>query len=400
MRIGRMVVVFGASLAGGIASALPVGAQTTAVAAGQPAEAPYINVSLLGTDLLVRPQRLRYRITTDPGAYVTIILISPHGQRSVLNPYEKAFAGTGRREMVRDASTGYQTGESYLVAIATRSQFHSSNLQRQSEAAARLASAHFSAEGSLDELLTSILPAAGNDFSVAYLSFRVVSRGMPMMLQYANRCPISGSYAAYGSINDGFYRRQVSDSWLFDDFQDETQYFNFLDQPYFASACQDRLIVPPVLVAALPVPVVPPQPPRDTSVVQIDSVPHAGAPTGPIIHNPVAPRPFDVETFSGTIGRAMTPLPPGSAPVSPAVPAEPVAREPLSPVNLAPRIDPIVPVQREPVSQPPVPMEPRAMPAQPMQPMTPPPSPPPPRVSSPTPLPPATGTGPASPPPR
>lgn len=392
MRFGRTLAVCGAAFISGAGSALSASAQN----ATPPVDAPYVNVSLLGSDMLVGPQLLRYRVTADAGAYVTMFLISPHGQRVVLNPYESAIGGTGRRELVREARTPSQSGESYLVAIATRSSFHSSNLRRQSQAAARLASVHFSADGALDELLNSILPVAGNDFSAAYVSFRVVSRGIRPRMQYAHRCPISGAYAVNGTINDGLYRAQMSSAWLFDDLQDDTEYFDFLEQPYFASACQDRLIAPPILIATLPAPVLPPTP-RDSSVTPIDSVPSIGGPTEPIIHKPVAPHPLSVEPLSGTIGRAMTPLPVG-APVSPVVPSEPVAREPLSPVNVAPRIDPVMPVQREPVSQPPVPMEPRAMPT---QPMSPPPSPPPAPVrTTPTPLPPAEGTTPAIPPPR
>ena len=385
MNIGRILAVCGTA-AGAIAFASPAGAQS----ATTPPDAPYVNVSLIGTDLLVGPQLLRYRVTADAGAYVTMILISPRGQRVVLNPYESAIGGTGRRELVREARTPSQSGESYLVAIATRSAFHSSNLRRQSQAAARLASAHFSADGALDELLNSILPTAGNDFSAAYVSFRIVSRGVRPMMQYAHRCPVSGTYALNGTINDGLYRGQVNSSWAFDDFQEESDYFDFLEQPYFASACQDRLITPPLLVATLPAPVLPPPPRPDTAVTPIDSVPRVGAPTGPIDHHPVAPLPLNVQPLSETIGRATMPLPVAGAPVPP-------VREPLSPVNLAPRIDPVMPVQREPVSPPPVPMEPRAMP---VQPMSPPPPPPTPVRTTPTPLPPATGTTPANPPPR
>ena len=289
----RILVGCGVVVAGVVG---PVGAaaQSTLVQTAP----PFVDISLLGSDALYRPGQISYRVTADPGSYVTVFLISPRGRRIALNSYERAFEGSKRRELIRETATGFETGESYLVAVATRNRLHSTTLVRQSENAARLASGYLGAEASLNELLFNIVPAIGNDFAATYVSFRVLSRGVPTTLAFYRPCG-SGSFSSeYGFFGDVFYRGRLEDP-----FGDESifgnPYFGYLDQLHYRATCEDRLIVPRLIAARAPMPMPNPQPPRDTTTMPVDSVQNPLRPDGRRRGPPVDPHPIGVDRERG-----------------------------------------------------------------------------------------------------
>lgn len=369
---------------------------------------PFVGLSLIGSEVVFSPDRLRYSVTADPGTFVTVFLISPSGRRSVLNPYERATGGLERQVFVRQTLVGYETGESYLVAMVTRSAFHRSSLVRQAQSEGRMARTNMGADASLSDLLTGIMPIFGDDISATYVSFRVISRGLAQPYGYAAGC--HGSALIFGSafFDDGFYVGRSRDGARYDAFGYEDPLLYSLNQSYLSAGCRDRLFDKAMIIARGETGPVPPIAHHDSGAVAVDSgrrpvtpaVPrgHPVDPDAPGITQPALPTPIGVGPSSHTALPMSVPVrvdPVIERPVTPESPLTVERADPVSPVlTPTPRVHPVEPmVERErqqPISEPTMRVEPPQVPPPTM-------TPPPPRVS-PTPEPSPVTPTPAPPP--
>ena len=318
---------------------------------------PFVDISIDGSDVILRPERLRYRVTADPGSYVSVFLISAGGRVSLLNPYEGALAGSRRRELLREASPGFSPGESYLVAVATRNGTHSAQLVRHVKRESRLASDYSSADASLDELLTRTLPGAGDDFSFSYTSFRLLSNDFPMMLAYSQGCSSAGFFFSDPFLSQGLYGRTFSLTPLYGGFRDGSRYLGYSEFWSREAACRGPTLQQPLLLGSGPLPT-PPAQPGDTSAESADGIPKLFPPLEPRTPIPFDPDPRNATPGVESGGRALPSarIDPIALPSVPVEAGRPVAQpiDAPSPRNDAPRVDPI-PVQierRAPITEP------------------------------------------------
>jgi hypothetical protein len=400
-----------------IALALAASAGAQAPARSTP-PGPFVDISVDGPGVVLRPERVRYRVTADPGSFVSVFLISPTGRVSLLNPYEQAVGGSRRRELLREATTGYASGESYLVAVATNNRAHSNALVKLSRNETSLSAGYYSAETSMDELVTKTVHRAGDDFSVAYASFRVLADDYPRTFAnngYNQSCDYGTLFPSAAFLSEGTYGRSFSVAPFYDQYGDRGRFLGYSEILNLEATCRGQTFGEPIFAVRAPAPSNPLPPRRDSSALSADSVPKLFPPIGPRM-----PVPFDPDPRGGSPVPAVIrsvpslridPLPMPSVPVEAGTPTPqsfsspqlPVARPiPVEPMvrNDPPRIDPL-PMQMDrpstPVSEPsvqwqrpvtpmsaPIPVrEPAPMPVSPPPPPPPPPSP----APSPTPLP-------------
>jgi hypothetical protein len=260
---------------------------------------PFVDITVDGSGVVLRPERVRYRVSADPGTYVTIFLISPTGRVSLLNPYERAVKGSGRREIIREARTGFAPGESYLVAAATKSAAHNAELIRIGRNETRLAAGYYSAETSMDELVMNTVRRAGDDFSVAYASFRVLADDYPGFFAYTQNYNQSCSYPPLSPNYTGLYETldrgsfpigRLSLSRQYDEYADQSSFLSYSELLNLESSCNGQIFQTPFLVARAPV-LSNPMPPRDTSASRGDSVPKLFPPVTPRVPIPFDPDP-------------------------------------------------------------------------------------------------------------
>ena len=306
--------------------------------------APFVEISISGSEVVSSPQRIRYRVSADPGTYVTVFEISPIGRVSVLNAYDEALRGRRRTEFYREAFSGYQDGEGYLVAVATRSKADHSRLVGKSFSRFSWAGRFPSAESSLNDLLMNFLPAAVNEFGADFVAFRVLTFGGFETFADALYCPLpfysrSGYLSGYGYYNPGYVFRGSS--------------FARLNSERY---CYDSQR----LIARAPFPVSPPIVPGDTTS-KSDTATRLSPPHGIPFEPPVTPsgRSTVVEARSGIpigepagvpVERDGNPLTTFSRPAAPSIPIRPSSPPTVEPpVFLPARPTPVAPERREPV---------------------------------------------------
>ncbi len=342
--------------------------------------APFVDIAIRGTDFVSATGLLYYRVTADPGTFVTVYRISPGGRVSILSGFDQPIRGTTRTAFVRETSSGYDDGSGYVVAVATRSRAGRQNLLQVSIGRFGLAGRFFSAEGALNDLIQNVVPKSGENFTVSYAAYHSSTYRYPLGFAMASYCAgssfLSSAYADYPASYDIFDDGYRSD-------------FNRFGDSYYARACYgDRLRV--YIFDHRPIPPPTPRVPGDTSTR--DSAVGRSRPTTPnpvppigsprlgrlAIPNPIASG-FDYRPVAPVQQEPRTPVMPIFAPtplatpvpVSPPVERErnaPVVQQPMGQVTRPipverPRIEPRVqiPVQRE-VAPPPPPPPPPPMP--------------------------------------
>jgi len=275
-----------------------------------------------------RPERVRYRVTADPGTYVSVFLIGPSGRVSLLNPYERAIKGSARRELLRETNAGYASGESYLVAVATKSAEHNAALVRLSRNETRLSAGYYSAESSMDELVTKTVHAAGDDFSVAYASFRMMGGDYPGVFAsnlYDQSCEYGALFPGTSFLGEGSYGRSFAVAPFYDVYGNRANFLSYSDILNLDAGCRTQIFAQPFFVFRAPAPSTPAPPRRDSTAFNGDSVPKLLPPIGPRMPLPFNPDPRNANpgtptAMRGTPSLRIDPIAAPSGPVETGAP--------------------------------------------------------------------------------
>ena len=327
------------ALGSAVAAALLIPVGSIALAQRQPPAprdtAPFVEISIRGSEVVSPPQRILYRVSADAGSYVTVFEISPLGRVFILNAYDDgAVRGNGRAELFREAYSAYEDGEGYLVAVATRSKADHSQLLKKSRSRFSWASRFATAESSLNDLLITFLPATVKEFGADFAAFRVLTFAGLDTYADALYCPLpfysrNGYLSSWNAYLRGYGYHDPADSF-------SLRSFSRLNSE---GLCYDSQRAD-FLVARAPFPA-PPSAPTDTASKSDTTVRLSPPHTFPY-EPPVSPpgRASVITVRGGTpIGEPPTvpverddpPLGTFSRPAAPSMPAQPVSPPRLEP---------------------------------------------------------------------